>query len=111
MVATPSVRLASQHVVVQLDQAEAGVTIQIHRRRADLQLGTAFVVDPQSIAAGQRAIQCRVGPFFGTGRRDSDFAIDVAEASDTAGRVDHGARRDWRSTIRWRTRVRPQVRP
>ena len=88
----------------QLDEAEARVVVQVHRGRADLQLRTAVLLDPDRIAAGERAIQDGLGPFFAAGRRDGHFALDEAQPGDATGRVND--RRFGRP--RWRSRKRQQ---
>ena len=72
------------HVVIELDEAEAGATVEMHRRRTDLKLSSRIRPDPQPVFAGDGAIQNGFDPLFAARGREGHFAVDQAEPGDAA---------------------------
>src|SRR5690606_13364024 len=52
-------------LVVELDEAEAAFAVQVNARSADLQLRARICAYPETVVAGQGAVENCFGPFIG----------------------------------------------
>jgi hypothetical protein len=77
-----------RHVVIKVQEGEAGVGAQANNRATDVELGSrALGIRPQLVTGGQRSIQLRADPILLAGRLQGNGALDIGESRDAPGRI------------------------
>jgi hypothetical protein len=73
--------------IVEIEQRNATLRTQSHRRVRHLQLDTRALIGPNSIAGHERAIDGCGHPLIVSGRLETHRAVDIGETCDARRRV------------------------
>ena len=88
MVAAPSVKLICMTASSSAIEAEARAAVEVKRGRAHFELRSRVAVEPEPVAAGQRAVEHGFRPIVGFHRRERYLALEVTQARNAPGRID-----------------------